>query len=78
MLVRNLHNARFSKTLPVGWFMFLLKLKEEEKIEKLFLELEQFFEMIVAEKVGWDAMETRAENFNHWENQPNPGKSTGL
>jgi len=25
-----------------------------------------------------DAMETRAENFNHWENQPNPGKSTGL
>ena len=50
--------------------MYLLKLKEEEKIEKLFLELEQFFEMIVAEKVGWDAMETRAENFNHWENQP--------
>ena len=43
--------------------MYLLKLKKEEKIEKLFLELEQFFEMIVAEKVGWDVMETRAENF---------------
>jgi len=34
--------------------------------------------LIVADKVGWDAMETKAENLNHWENRPNPGKSTGL
>ena len=24
--------------------------------------------LIVADKVGWDAMETKAENLNHWEN----------
>ena len=23
--------------------------------------------LIVADKVGWDAMETKAENLNHWE-----------
>ena len=28
------------------------------------------FVLIVADKVGWDAMETKAENLNHWENQP--------
>ena len=80
-----LQKASYATYKHIGFKLYLqagsctcLKLKEEEKIEKLFLELEQFFEMIVAEKVGWDAMETRAENFNHWENQPNPGKSTGL
>ena len=79
-----LQKASYATYKHIGFKLYLqagsctcLKLKEE-KIEKLFFELEQFFEMIVAEKVGWDVMETRADNFNHWGNQPNPGKSTGL
>ena len=78
-----MQKASYATYKHIGFKLYLqagsctcLKLKEKEKNEKLFLELEQFFEMIVAEKVGWDAMETRAANFNHWENQPNPGKST--
>ena len=41
--------------------MYLLKLKEEEKIEKLSLELKQFFEMIVAENLKLDGMQWKRE-----------------
>ena len=54
-----MQKASYATYKHIGFKLYLqagsctcLKLKEEEKIEKLFLELEQFFEMIVAEKVG--------------------------